>query len=131
MSFLLNTVIRRQFGARSMSGSAGQSGAGYKFWQRLTFCVALPTVCVCMINAYQSKETEPSSEFVKYEYLCRREKRFPWGDGTKSLFHNPHVNKLPDKNESSASTLQSMSSYRSATTLVIVFIRADKLSALA
>ncbi|KAJ2946461.1 hypothetical protein O0L34_g12504 [Tuta absoluta] len=29
-----------------------------------------------------------------YEYMRRRTKRFPWGDGDKSLFHNDHVNSL-------------------------------------
>lgn len=34
--------------------------------------------------------------FNKYEYLRLRSKRFPWGDGSRSLFHNPRVNALPD-----------------------------------
>lgn len=31
-----------------------------------------------------------------YECLFLTLQRFPWGDGTKTLFHNPHLNALPD-----------------------------------
>jgi len=72
---------------------------GYKVWKRLSFFVAVPAVGLCMLNAYlkhQEEHDKPRQEFVKYDYLRRREKRFPWGEGQKSLFHNPHVNALPD-----------------------------------
>lgn len=72
---------------------------GYKVWKRLSFFVALPAVGLCMLNAYlkhQEEHNKPRPEFIKYEYLRIRNKRFPWGDGNKSLFHNPHVNPLPD-----------------------------------
>ncbi|KAH8254763.1 hypothetical protein KR032_012023 [Drosophila birchii] len=105
MSAILNHAIRRQFGAtaaRNMSGTAataGEHSGGYKVWKRLSFFVAVPAVGLCMLNAYlkhQEEHDHPRQEFVKYEYLRRREKRFPWGEGNKSLFHNPHVNPLPD-----------------------------------
>lgn len=62
---------------------------GYKLWKRLSFFVALPAVGLCMLNTYleHQKMTVHRPEFVKYEYLRIRNKRFPWGDGTKSLFH--------------------------------------------
>lgn len=34
-------------------------------------------------------------EYKPYEYLGIRHKRFPWGDGNKSLFHNPKLNGIP------------------------------------
>lgn len=72
---------------------------GHLLWKRLTFFVALPAVGLGMLNAYlghQEDHDKPRPEFVKYDYLRVRTKRFPWGDGNKSLFHNPHVNALPD-----------------------------------
>lgn len=59
----------------------------------------MPAVGLCLVNAYlghQEAHNLPRAEFVKYEYLRKRDKRFPWGDGTKSLFHNPQINALPD-----------------------------------
>jgi len=68
-------------------------------WKILSFTVAIPGVALCYVNAMQ-KEAEDHHharpEFVPYSHLRRRTKRFPWGDGNHSLFHNPHTNALPD-----------------------------------
>ena len=64
---------------------------GYKLWKRLSFFVAIPAVALCMLNTYlkhqEDHETYVRPEFVKYEHLRIRNKRFPWGEGNKSLFH--------------------------------------------
>lgn len=65
----------------------------------MTFFVAFPAIGLCMLNAYLAHQEHHHQErppFVKYDHLRIRTKRFPWGDGNKSLFHNPHVNALPD-----------------------------------
>ncbi|XP_037043177.1 cytochrome c oxidase subunit 6A, mitochondrial [Bradysia coprophila] len=90
-------------GPSAVSGS--HEAGGYKLWKRLTFFVAFPACGLCMLNAYlghQEDHHKPRQEFVKYDYLRVRTKRFPWGDGNKSLFHNPHVNALPDGYETDA-----------------------------
>lgn len=69
---------------------------GYKVYQKLAFFVAFPIIAAVMLKCYLGHEEHERPPFVKYEYLRRRVKRFPWGDGNKSLFHNPHTNALPD-----------------------------------
>ncbi|XP_023179661.2 cytochrome c oxidase subunit 6A1, mitochondrial [Drosophila hydei] len=79
-----------------LSGKA----TGSALWKRVTFLVATPAIGLCMINAYkgmgETKELQVRQPFVKYEHLRRRNKRFPWGDGERSLFHNPNANPLPE-----------------------------------
>ncbi|XP_067008695.2 cytochrome c oxidase subunit 6A, mitochondrial isoform X2 [Anabrus simplex] len=80
------------------SATAGHSG-GTKLWRNLSFFVAFPAVAVCMLNAYlkhQEESHHERPEFIPYEHLRIRNKRFPWGEGNKTLFHNPHTNPLPD-----------------------------------
>ncbi|GLH10033.1 Cytochrome c oxidase subunit 6A, mitochondrial [Gryllus bimaculatus] len=92
-------VARRQSSTYSgTAATAGGHGGGVKLWKSLSFFVALPGVGICMLNAYlkHQEESHEQPEFVPYEHLRIRTKRFPWGDGKRSLFHNPHVNALPD-----------------------------------
>ncbi|XP_016424708.1 cytochrome c oxidase subunit 6A1, mitochondrial [Sinocyclocheilus rhinocerous] len=84
---------------RQLSAAAAAHGEqAAKTWKILSFVVALPGVAVCMLNMYlrAQQHSHEQPEFIPYSHLRIRSKRFPWGDGTKSLFHNPHVNALPD-----------------------------------
>ncbi|XP_060883335.1 cytochrome c oxidase subunit 6A, mitochondrial isoform X1 [Labrus mixtus] len=88
-------AARRVFAAAAHSS---HEGGGSRTWKILTFVLALPGVGVCIANAYmkmQAHSHEPP-EFVQYSHLRIRTKRFPWGDGNHSLFHNSHTNALPD-----------------------------------
>ncbi|KAK2723574.1 hypothetical protein QYM36_002053 [Artemia franciscana] len=84
----------------SQAATAGEHSGGWKLWKKLSFFVAIPGVGLCMLNAWlghvKEHENHERPEFIPYEHLRIRNKRFPWGDGQKSLFHNPHVNALPD-----------------------------------
>ncbi|XP_069562749.1 cytochrome c oxidase subunit 6A1, mitochondrial [Brachyistius frenatus] len=90
----LTQTPRRQFSA----AAAGHGEQAAKTWKILSFVVALPGVAVCMLNMYlkEQQHTHEQPEFIPYSHLRIRTKRFPWGDGNKSLFHNPHLNPLPD-----------------------------------
>ncbi|CAF4932315.1 cytochrome c oxidase subunit 6A1, mitochondrial-like [Pieris napi] len=81
----------------SHAATAGGHGGGWKFWRGISFFVGFPAVALGMLNAYLAHQEEHHERppFVAYEYMRIRSKRFPWGDGQKSLFHNPHVNPLP------------------------------------
>ncbi|XP_077571149.1 cytochrome c oxidase subunit 6A1, mitochondrial [Stigmatopora nigra] len=89
------TQTRRQLSAAAAGGHGEQAA---RTWKILTFVVALPGVAVCMLNMYlkEQQHSHEQPEFVPYSHLRIRTKRFPWGDGNKSLFHNAHLNALPD-----------------------------------
>ncbi|KAK2898810.1 hypothetical protein QQF64_031868 [Cirrhinus molitorella] len=84
--------------SRQLSAAAAHGEQAAKTWKILSFVVALPGVAVCMLNTYLriQQHSHEQPEFVPYSHLRIRSKRFPWGDGNKSLFHNSHVNALPD-----------------------------------
>ncbi|CAB3387009.1 Hypothetical predicted protein [Cloeon dipterum] len=90
-----NSVLRS--GVQSHAATAGGHQGGYKLWRNLSFLVAIPGVGLCMANAILRIREHPHDppEFKPYDHLRKRDKRFPWGEGQKSLFHNPHMNALP------------------------------------
>ncbi|KAG8224073.1 hypothetical protein J437_LFUL001150 [Ladona fulva] len=102
MASIMNRLLRRnlstslRLGVEGPSATAGHDG-GMDLWRKLSFFVAFPAVILCAVHTYLREQSHPHEppEFIPYEHLRKRDKRFPWGDGNKTLFHNPHTNALP------------------------------------
>ncbi|XP_063393725.1 uncharacterized protein LOC134678911 [Cydia fagiglandana] len=60
------------------------------------FLLILPAIIAHTLNCL-GHCTPPKGECREYEFMRRRTKRFPWGDGTKTFFHNDEVNHLPSE----------------------------------
>ncbi|KAM9391406.1 cytochrome c oxidase subunit 6A2, mitochondrial [Pholidichthys leucotaenia] len=99
MSLSPATVVAR----RVLSAASQSSHDGARTWKILSFVVALPGVAICMANAHLKGQQRDhgQGEFIPYQHLRIRTKKFPWGDGNHTMFHNPHTNPLPDGYESS------------------------------
>ncbi|XP_046839923.1 cytochrome c oxidase subunit 6A2, mitochondrial-like [Xenia sp. Carnegie-2017] len=71
-----------------------------KTWKLISIFVAAPGILFCVYNTVSKemahKAHHEKAEFKGYAHLRIRSKPFPWGDGNHTLFHNSHVNALPD-----------------------------------
>ncbi|KAJ9594883.1 hypothetical protein L9F63_013808, partial [Diploptera punctata] len=66
------------------------------FWRTISFAL-IPIIGIITFSQFMNlKKHKHAEPFVPYEHLRIRNKRFPWGDGQKSLFHNPDTNALPN-----------------------------------
>ncbi|XP_043911421.1 cytochrome c oxidase subunit 6A1, mitochondrial-like [Protopterus annectens] len=93
----------RRYLASQAAAAHGEGKAG-RTWKILSFTVAIPGVCVCMLNAWLKKHHEHETpEFKAYKHLRIRTKPFPWGDGNHTFIHNPHANPLPTGYEETGS----------------------------
>jgi len=93
-------VMSRAFSttAQRARAQAPHGDSTWKKWRAATFLAAIPVLIVGHLNAFVFVDPEEHKrpEFVPYEHMRTRTKRFPWGDGNHSLMHNPQVNALPD-----------------------------------
>jgi len=109
MASITKIVNRMNFGKRMFSTSSARMSAHevhpdeWKRWRTVFFVVGIPALAFAHFNAlrpiffpYEGEDPHARPEFVPYDYLRIRSKKFPWGDGKKSLFHNDHFNALPD-----------------------------------
>merc|ERR1712189_78902 len=69
---------------------------GWKLWRNIFVAGAIPVIILGHVNAFGMGEEHERPEFIPYEHLRIRTKKFPWGDGNHSFIHNAHVNALPD-----------------------------------
>jgi len=113
MASITKITNRLHFAKRMFSSSSARmSGDPYHLhsgpadcalWKKATFFGALPAILFGHYMAfrpyfapYPGEDPHARPEFVPYDYLRVRSKKFPWGDGNHSLFHNDHSNALPD-----------------------------------
>ena len=95
----IHRIIRRGLQTSRLGGGAKahmDHEVSERLWRRLSLLFALPAVGLCMVNAFLCHRERERPEFVPYEHLRLRTKKFPWGDGNHTLFHNPRVNALPE-----------------------------------
>ncbi|KAL2092291.1 hypothetical protein ACEWY4_012089 [Coilia grayii] len=95
---LSRALFRAPLSQTRQHSAAAHGDSPARLWKILTFVVAFPGVAVCMLNTYLKMQhhSHEHPEFIPYSHLRIRSKRFPWGDGVKSFFHNSEVNALPD-----------------------------------
>merc|ERR1711976_712460 len=105
MAFLLRSsgsrLLVRQFSAAAEgpSAKAGEHGGGLKLWKVLSLTVALPGIALSWYAGFKKEHEFKLSwhqpEMKEYAHLQIRQKPFFYGDGKRTIFHNPQTNVVP------------------------------------
>ncbi|XP_065842426.1 cytochrome c oxidase subunit 6A2, mitochondrial-like [Oscarella lobularis] len=98
-----STKIARRFVsqfAKRLQAEEAHAGTTTQTWKGISIVVALP---VCGYLFYKhvivGEIHDETREFKPWPHLRIRNKPFPWSDGDTTLFHNPHMNLGPPKEE--------------------------------
>ncbi|RDD47299.1 Cytochrome c oxidase subunit 6A1, mitochondrial [Trichoplax sp. H2] len=106
----MRTICNRQYATLSykeeLEATGKHAAETMSLWKKISILIALPAIAFSTVNAYYKetkhhKEHPHHPEFRPYPHLRIRSKPFPWKDGNHTLFHNPHVNALPEGYEES------------------------------
>lgn len=90
---------------KELEEKAHHSEGVTNLWKKITYFVAIPAILLTAIpvvkvelhHAEHRKHLRelPDEEWpTQYEYQNLRQKKFFWGDGSKTLFWNPDVNRI-------------------------------------
>lgn len=98
LSKFIRVIPSRYFSTCKKGIPPPSTEGSYKKYRTIFLFIAVPIIGILSQRLLSKKLSEEPCRppFIKYEYLRLRSKRFPWGDGQKSFFHNPIVNPLPD-----------------------------------
>ncbi|TMW53704.1 hypothetical protein DOY81_001249, partial [Sarcophaga bullata] len=66
-------------------------------WRKISYAL-IPFALGLSAIVLATRGEPPEQDYIPYEYMYMRTKRFPWGDGKKSLFHGPY-NIIPEEEE--------------------------------
>lgn len=89
---------------QSLQAQKDHGEGTYKFWLKISYLVAAPAILLTAANTYfvEKEHAEhrkhlahvPDQDWPRdYQYMNCRYKPFFWGDGDKTLFWNPVVNR--------------------------------------
>ncbi|KAH8242281.1 hypothetical protein KR038_010845, partial [Drosophila bunnanda] len=88
-------LTRIQGGAPDCQAKQSPEGHLARRYQKYSLCVALPLIAILTLIVFGNRLEEDRLEFKNYGYMYKREKRFSFGDGNRSAFHNSYYNALP------------------------------------
>ncbi|KAF3917293.1 hypothetical protein AA313_de0207059 [Arthrobotrys entomopaga] len=111
-----NPVVTRQALRRTYASQAGSTftkereavkahaAQSSELWRKLSLYVAIPALIISSINAYNlwnehwehESHLPPKEERPQYAYMNIRNKKYPFGDGNKTLFWNDNVNYIKE-----------------------------------